>query len=51
MIGSDPTAQTDEGAYIPPNGITRPFPISAGHKIATTGKINIRPLNSVVENG
>lgn len=51
MIGSDPTAQTDEGAYIPPNGITRPFPIKAGDKIATTGKVNIRPLNSTVENG
>tara|TARA_R100001086_G_scaffold209772_1_gene125573 strand:+ start:1448 stop:1774 length:327 start_codon:yes stop_codon:yes gene_type:complete len=43
---STPTAGT--GAYIPPNGITRPFILPANHKIRSNSgsQINIRPLGN-----
>ena len=45
-VGTSPTASTDSGAFIPPNGITRPFFLRAGHRIEGTMKINIRPLDT-----
>ena len=45
-VGTSPSASADNGAFIPPFGVTRPFILKAGRKVVATAKINVRPLDT-----